>query len=504
MLSIGLLITALGLMVLILGLRGRVAQRGTFCRRCRFDLAGIETHGDDAKCPECGRPIGAPGTTRSVRRVKRKGVIVLSVVLLLMGIGVGAVALTGNTSKFYEFMPDRVVLLASQLGADEALDELLARLGATNKPIDQWVWDDAIKLAMDSQADRTLVWNPRWGEIISRAWQGNHLSEEQKLQFATNAYEYEYLVRDRVRIDAPYIAHTLKEHSARLTAITQFQTGYKLRSSDSASGGQFGDQAWENSVGGSMSSTFSFPRQGFTGTSAMGGGITVPSRIREQLSVGDELEIYYEFQLELERLSDQSVAKSVPIRFERTVRVIGADEPIVGVIDDPASAKAIIEGASIEPLTGLVLGSVQYGRYDELAATTMNFTHLPKPFSGEVFLQHPTDGERVFVGTMALDAQPEKRTNWTHSYPLPIHMGNETDMVETLRRVTRDGVVDVIFQTDPEAAERNPMIDEVIDLEFHFDAVQVQWFETRGEVYQARAQSAPIPASEPYESAAED
>ncbi|MAO23212.1 MAG: hypothetical protein CMJ35_09585 [Phycisphaerae bacterium] len=495
MLTIAILITILGLLVLMLGLRGRIAQRGTFCRRCRFDLAGIETHGDDAKCPECGRPIGTPGTTRSVRRAKSKGVIVLSVVLLLMGIGVGAVALTGNTSKFYEFMPNRVVLFASQWGVDEALDELLARLGAT-KPNEQWVWDDAIKLAMDSQADRSLTWNPRWGEIISRAWQGNHLSEEQKLQIATNAYEYEYLVRDRVRIDAPYISHTLKEHSARHTAITQFQTGYKLRFSDYASGGRFGDQAWENPVGGSMSSTFSFPRQGFTGHSAMGGGITVPSRIREQLSVGDELEIYYEFQLRLERLSDTSITESVPIRFERTVRVIGAGEPIVQVIDDPVSAKAITKGASIEPLTGVVLGSVQYGRYDELAATTMNFTHLPEPLSGEVFLQHPIDGERVFVGTVALQEQPKKRTNWTHSVPLPIHMGNETDMVETIRRVTRDGVVDVIFQTDPKAAERNPMIDEVVDLEFHFDAVPVEWFESMGEMYQARVQSAPIPASE--------
>lgn len=37
MLPIALLITIMGIMMLLLGLRGRVAQLGTLCLRCTFD-----------------------------------------------------------------------------------------------------------------------------------------------------------------------------------------------------------------------------------------------------------------------------------------------------------------------------------------------------------------------------------------------------------------------------------------------------------------------------------
>jgi hypothetical protein len=42
MLWLGLTLTTAALALLILGLRGRVIARGTFCRKCRFDLAGLE------------------------------------------------------------------------------------------------------------------------------------------------------------------------------------------------------------------------------------------------------------------------------------------------------------------------------------------------------------------------------------------------------------------------------------------------------------------------------
>lgn len=494
MVPIALLITALGLAFLMLGLRGRVAQRGVFCRRCKFDLAGIDTQSESSKCPECGQTIGAQGATRDIRRVKRKGLIILSSVVLLLGIGLGVVGMTGNAASLYNAMPDRVVLFASQWGSDEALDELLIRLSATN-PIDQWVWDDAIELGLVYQADTSLKWDSRWGEVISLAWQGNHLSEEQKLQFAFYAFDHEYLIRDRMRIDDFYISHMLKESSTRQSALNRFQTGYRLRMKDHASGGLFGDETWESTVGGSMSTTFSFLRQGSTGTSAMGGGITVPRHIRDQLNVGDEISVYFEYQITLERQSDERITESDAIRFDRTVRIIGADEPMVRVIDDPLSAKAIIEGAHVEPLIGLILGSVEYGRHDELASLKLSFSRLPRAISGEVFLQHPTDGERIIVGTMALEGQSDKLTNWSHGYQLGVTTDGETDILETLQRVTRDGVVDVIFETDPTAAERNPVITEVVDLEILFDGVPVQWYQTRGEIYEAQSQSERISAS---------
>ncbi len=496
MIPLAIVLMIMAIVLLTVGLRGRLLERGSFCRRCRFDLQGLDT--DAPACPECGSDLRAPEATRPVLRRRRPLVLTLGGLLLLGGIGMGTVALTGTVGSLYKVMPDRVVLYASQWGSDEALDELLVRLTAA-KPIEQWVWDNAIEMGLGYQADTSLKWDPRWGEVISLAWKRNQLSEEQKLQFAINAQEIEYLVRDRMRVDDRFIPDVVKETSTRGTAINSYQTGYVLSLKDHASGGLFGDDSWENPVGGSMSTTFSILQDGSSGSSSMGGGITVPKHIREQLSVGDELSVYYEIQHVLELQSDGSVIEADPIRYERTVRVVSADETIVRVVEDPQSVEAITEGARVNTITGRILGSVEYSRYDELASFTLNFSSLPQAISGEVFIQHPDDGERIFVGTVALAAKPETQTLWSHGYQLAVTMSNETDLVGSLKRVTREGFVDVVFMTDSQAAERNPEISEVVNLDLRFESVPVQWFETQGELLEAQSRDVDIAASKPVD-----
>ena len=50
MLAIGLTLLVAAIILLLLALRGRTIARGRFCRKCRFDLAGLTA---PAACPEC-------------------------------------------------------------------------------------------------------------------------------------------------------------------------------------------------------------------------------------------------------------------------------------------------------------------------------------------------------------------------------------------------------------------------------------------------------------------
>jgi len=72
-----------GAIALILGLRGRSLPAGPRCRKCEYDLTGLTSE----RCPECGNVIAETGVVH-VRRQRRRGAIVLSVLLLLPSVAV--------------------------------------------------------------------------------------------------------------------------------------------------------------------------------------------------------------------------------------------------------------------------------------------------------------------------------------------------------------------------------------------------------------------------------
>ncbi|MGV6814741.1 MAG: hypothetical protein ACWA5W_07025, partial [Phycisphaerales bacterium] len=110
MIVFGIILGAVGFILLIIALRGRVTHRGQFCKNCKFDLAGLKLESADAKCPECGSGIHDESARRSqLRRVSRIGVVISAIVLLVGTSGVIAGA-TGKTGSIIAAMPDPVVL----------------------------------------------------------------------------------------------------------------------------------------------------------------------------------------------------------------------------------------------------------------------------------------------------------------------------------------------------------------------------------------------------------
>lgn len=87
-LVICIIIFALGVLMLVLGVRGRRIDQHPVCRKCGYDLSG--TAAVSSTCPECGRDLST--RTRAVRvgnRKKRRRLIVCGAAAAVLALVVG-------------------------------------------------------------------------------------------------------------------------------------------------------------------------------------------------------------------------------------------------------------------------------------------------------------------------------------------------------------------------------------------------------------------------------
>jgi hypothetical protein len=506
MLFIACAVLLISLALLVLGWRGRVSGRGVYCRSCRFDLGGIDISLDDARCPECGRSISSTHAPRSVVRSKCRPMIVSGCVVFLLGAGLAAMSVGSNAAKIYGVMPDRLVLSATEWGSSDALDELLTRLGS-QEGANPWVWDAAIEQALALQEETSRAWDPRWGEVIALAWQGQHLSDEQMIRFAVNGAPIQVWLRDRIRIGDAYVSYLIEQRNTRASGLNRMQTGFMLSISTLQSGIITDGVEIPNRYGGggSSSSSFAISRFGSSGSSSSGSGVMIPSPQREQLRSGDEFTVYMDVQLTLRSQTDDYEIKAEPVRFEQRVRVVGEDEPIVRVIDDPLAAKQVREGLSIEPFIGLTLDSIDRYQGQEHVSSQLTFTAKPRAVAGKLYFRHHIDGELFEAGSFSttahvidLNQTPVPQISHMHQVQVRIDQ-DDPERMEAFERITRDGVVDVILRTDPSAAESNARLTEIVDMECEFVGVPVLIVGTNAERYSARPEAMKIIATESAE-----
>ncbi|CAN0595514.1 unnamed protein product, partial [Laminaria digitata] len=174
--------------------------------------------------------------------------------------------------------------------------------------------------------------------------------------------------------------------------------------------------------------------------------------------------------------SDASEIPMEPIRFTQRVTVVGSDEPIVEVVRDPISAKQLLEGTSISPILGLRTDAPDRQAYDDAGGFSLNFTQRPRAIAGTLSLRHHLGGELFEATTLNVVATPERTGqgiwNFMSGHSISIDP-NDHERNAMYQRVTRDGVVDVIFRTDPQAASMNPKITQIVDVDMIFPGVPV-------------------------------
>ncbi len=209
MIIFGIILVVLGFVIFLLAMRGRVAARGQFCKKCKFDLAGLDLDPTNAKCPECGSEIHQESARRTqLRRMSRTGMVIAAILLLVGTSGVWAGA-AGKTNALIAAMPDPIVLWLTDWGVDEALDELVVRTSKVPNTMSVENWDRAIEQGLAFQADSTLIWDERWGQVLVVAMLEKRLVGDALYKFIESSLIAEFETRQIIRDEDQMVYYRL-------------------------------------------------------------------------------------------------------------------------------------------------------------------------------------------------------------------------------------------------------------------------------------------------------
>jgi hypothetical protein len=221
MLPIAIILLLASLALLTLALRGRTTARGIFCRRCNFDLAGLD-HARTPTCPECGRDLRSPNSTRSTLRAANPPMLVVAACLMLLGIA----GLTANAPSVQAFILPRVsdpaLVWLDRAGLNGARAEVLSRLAdvQTDRP--------ALASLLDAPLDRVIALGTQASipdrDLVRTALQGAHFTPEQAQRFFERALDIRLAVRQSIRPDAESIPATV----LLLPRVEFYETEYRF------------------------------------------------------------------------------------------------------------------------------------------------------------------------------------------------------------------------------------------------------------------------------------
>lgn len=243
-----------GLVLFVLGVRGRRVGREPHCRGCGFDLTGIASQSAVAqsslaqstfaqsslaqssaggRCPECGRDVSLAESVRYGRRRVRLGLLVAGLLLFLAaGAGVGALgvrAVAGvNWNTYKPLWLLRLEAVGTNFEADAALAEIVLRI--ENEGLRAPAVRRLVEQALALQANPVAVWNEGWGDVVVSAERAyDALSDSELAAFLDRAVDVRLNVREKVLLGRP-----TRVSVSVSTARGPGGTGVQLRSSAEA------------------------------------------------------------------------------------------------------------------------------------------------------------------------------------------------------------------------------------------------------------------------------
>lgn len=482
MLPLAISLLILGLITATLAIRGRVVARGRFCRKCRFDLAGI----DAQTCPECGRDVTAPDATRAILRSPSRAGILAAVVLLLAGALIAAAPLARGPG-FFAKLPDAQILLLNRLGVDGALTELAARTTGAD-PLSEAHWQAAIARGLDHQADTATPWDPRWGQVLAHAFIQQRMSEEQIRDYLEHGFTAEVTIRDRIAQGADRAGFWINWTQGRIsTSGPSIRTGVTYDQTLTRSGVVGGDTPERDGDGGGSRGELIIQGAGFGGSNGMGSGVVIPASAR----TGESVRVYVETRFVLNGADGQPAITLDPARHEQTVRVLPPGEPVVGLVADPAAAEIVRAGATVTPLMIAIPEPEQNSRWGVNAGQMqISFGDRPHAVAGRLYAL--TDSGEIEIGTIKL---PAGEGQHAHGLGWYINVSQLDEHLPRLRAVAANETVDMVFRTEPDAAADDPRIDRVVDMTLVFKDVPVRVVADPKDVYDVSSVSNRIPAA---------
>lgn len=480
MLILSISIFIIGIAILILAVRGRVVQRGCFCKHCRFDLAGIDLHADDVKCPECGSAVY--DTRNQQELLRRRSAVPLVAALMMLSVSiVGAVfVLSGNTASVYAKMPDRVVVMAARMGSDAALDETMTRLSRI-PPMSQSLLDSIIEHALRVQADRSQPWDLRLGQILFDEVMAQQLTDEQLQRYVLNGFRFEAHIRDRVHPGDDLIAYQIDTFGDRVGTFNGGVTPYRFGALRAAFGVEGDDPVYTGEPDEQASVGKLYVMSGNGNSSWLRTSMWM-MRKYTTAPVGTTLPVYLDLKIRLDAPDREKPIFTKLVRYQQAVKIIEEHEPIVAKYENDAVAQAICAAMKIGPLYTMDSPKAPGpNSYIPIMKFKVTSDPIPESFAFSVFLR--VDGREVEIGNYVQRGPRDEASGSSVQWGIaPDDQGALKDALEFHAQILQVGSADVILRTNPASAIIDPEIDRVIDTELVFHAVPIKIVQTPDEV----------------------
>ena len=476
MIILGLIVSCFGVLVLIFAVRGRVIQRGQFCQGCKFDLSGLDLMSSDAKCPECGRDVHCQEDRRDyLRKSSRVGIAVSSLLLLA---GIASISAQSKTSTIIASLPDPIILWLTDRGVDEALDELMVRSTAVPTGMSDDSWEHAIDSALEIQADTKIPWDKTWGEVIFQGLIKNRLDDQQLERYFANMDVSEIIVRDRVHPGVDGFGYMLQWSTKRNSMLTGGKIDYQLFHRVSAYGIEGEDPIWTNEPG--RKATNGYWLMPNPGGSWMR---TTTWNMAEHFdqAPGHTVGVYFEYEMTLVPLGEQTPVFAHKAREEFEIQIISPDEPIVQRSKDEAGIALLMDNMQIAPIR--VMKQIEAPRpnnYTQVLRTLLSSKVPLDQLALEVYLR--IDGQDIRVGSVTHNSSPDSFKGNAQWGINPDDEPGREFAQQIHAKLIENGVVTVIVRTNAELVEDIPGVDQVLGVEFMFDAVPVVIVETSDEL----------------------
>lgn len=193
------LVFGVGLLLFVLGRRGRRVGSQPVCRRCDFDLRGKPA--DVNRCSECGADLASDRAVVTGRREPIRNLWRVGLALTLVGFVCGGAVLYLSAARVnvYQYLPLSVLemQIASTTPNAAARAEIIDRIKSrrlTNLQIAA-----LIDRVLEIQADSAKPWNYGYGEIILEGGTAVGLTAAQTEKLFVNSFEEKFVIQPRIR-----------------------------------------------------------------------------------------------------------------------------------------------------------------------------------------------------------------------------------------------------------------------------------------------------------------
>jgi hypothetical protein len=467
---IGPTLLVLSLILLPLALRGRLTARGLFCRRCKFDLQGLDPARPDPTCPECGRDLAQPKSTKPTLRRAHRPALAAASILLLAGITLTAITATNNTNRILAALPDRVVLTLHALGVEAAFTEIATNRLTRIPPLDEAAWRDLIEAALAHQADTNTPWDPRHGEVLQHAFTSARMTPDEIAAYFTHGTQSTVNFPASLRHGSNEIGIQLVQtNSPRLASLNGTNgilhdgtdTVWTYLSLISANIGEQGVTPPGQRIG---LTGFDIPGPAGGGMGSMGFKIPLENLNWHAIPQDADLPITVHYEVGIRRMSDNHKHQTTRVSTTHPVRILPPNADLITLNTNPDTVNHFANNPTLR-ISPVHLHPVETRSGNRIADLTLITANCPVAISGQLVAVHEGRDYPITHFT-----RPAYNGYSINSFAWTIDTPPDESIINAWIAAGR---ITIELRPDPRHAEKTPGITEILGVPLRFENAKV-------------------------------